>query len=733
MHRIQIVMLLCLALVAPVQAQSPPAQGAADILAALDRAPLDPERLRKARQTLAAPAPTGLDNTALADFHLGRARAAHELGLVGPRIAELRRAIELGGGSKPHRVWAALAGAELRGGNIRNALEARKQAREEAEPEMEGFLRGQHVQLAKLYLKLGDLETARKHMAEAQSHLQALREKPGWRKFGFQWSSDVEDGLGQLESAVGHFAQAEAHFRKAMELADKGIELAAGRAARTGARPPTAPENQRDWMEAHLANALRAQDRLREAEFHARNTAYRAIARSGQDGMHVAEILGPLAQVLTAQRRGTEALQLIDHALRKLDALGVPPTAYGYVSFRRHRAGALSSLGRWSDALVEFEAMQAALSADPELAETLGAPSLGWIRALIATGQADKALALATQLEARQRERMGADAFPAAEARGFLGVALATLGRDAEALVALRAAVAVMIPATGEVERSGSRFGRFSYIIQSYLALLARVRGTALEKSSGIDAAAEAFVAADVLRGMSVQQAMLASSLRAAAATPELAEMVRGSQDSGEERDALYRILADLISRPADQVLPRVVEDIKARADNLDRQQKKLQQEIGRRYPAFADLATPRPATIDELQAVLRPGEALLSVGFTELGAYIWAIPAQGRAEFATSPLTRRDIRKLAGSVRAAVDPADFDVLRLPQFDAVAARRLHDELLLPVRAGWQGAKHLFVATGTHLAKLPFALLLTAAPPRRRWKAIPSWVLRRPWV
>lgn len=702
----------------PSVAGSAPAPVAAhsvhDILTALDSRPVDAKKLAEYHQIMATEPAANLSGTALADFYVKRARAASELGLVGPQIAALRRAIELGGGSEPHRAWAELGGAEFNGGNFRSALEARQRALAITPEKMRGFQLSAHAQLADLYRRVGDFETARKHVRDAEGLLVLQRRGENWGNYQYNWSAFVEQALGQVEFGAGHYTEAVSRFRRALEYREKDLELSPERERRVANAPPTVNvQHHRDSSESWLSSALRAEGNLAEAEIHARQLAYRCIEHYGPESLSTNIHMNQLVAVLLEEGKAADALLLIDRIQRNLNKLKVPPTSYFYVQMRRFRATALPAQFRWKEAIAEYEAVRAALADDPLLIETLGSPSIGWIRALIAEKRSAEAVDLGQTLSAQLRAQMGPNAYDAAEAAGYYGAALASAGRTAEALDTLRQSVAVMIPAVADqADRSGRRFQRLSFIIENYLHVLARVRGTPLEASRKIDAAAEAFVAADVLRGQSVQQAMAASAARAAASTPELARLVRQEQDVRKERDALYKILADLMSRPADQMLPQVIASMQARATDFDRQQKDLQQQIHRRFPDYADLASPKPATIAGIQAVLRPGEALLSILPSSDRAFVWAIPAKGAPMFASAVMSRDDINQAVEKLRIALDPKQFDLERLPVFDSAVAYRLYSELLAPVEAGWKDSDHLIVAAGGALSRLPFALLLT---------------------
>lgn len=728
--------LLLALLIGPVGAAAEiktPPRTVHDVLAMLDSRPVNAGKLAAAHQVLETPPPSGLDGIELAEFHLQRARAANELGLVGPQLGELRRVIELGGGRQPHRAWAELSGAEFNGGNFRNALAAKTKALDITPQNQRGFILSMHAQLSDLYRRLGDFETARKHLRNAEGLLAIVKRGQNWADYQYNWLATVEDALGRIDFSSGHYAEAEARFRRALDYREKDViqNLERQRQNLPNTPPQISIENHRDSAEAWLASTLRAQGNLREAEVHARNLAYRCIEQGGPDSLHTNVMLQQLVQVLMEKNRSAEALLLIDRILSNFDKLGVPQTSYMYVNYRRIKANALTAQRRWKEALAEFEAMRSALADDPQLIETLGAPSVGWIRALIADRQVDQAVVMGEKLARQMRALTGPNAYDAAEAAGYYGAALAAAGRDAEALDALRQAVTAMIPAVAEeADRSGRRFARLSYIIENYLRVLVRIRGTPLERARAIDAVAEAFLVADALRGQSVQQAMAASAARAAAGTPELARLVREEQDIRQERDALYQILADLMSRSSDQMLPKVIADMQARTAAFDLRQKSLLEQLHLRFPDYAELISPRPASIAQIQAVLKPGEALLSVLPSENQTFVWAIPAQGTAAFAAAPLPGSEISRMVNHLRSALDPQEFQIAKLPAFDGAVAHQLYSQLLAPVQAGWKDSKHLIVAAGGALSRLPLALL---SPPTGCFLATSRVSISRPWL
>lgn len=706
-------LLALLLLPAAVLADAPGARSLQEVLATLDQYPVNEGKRDAAMQVLASPLPTA-GGEELVQAWLRRAWAAHDLGLAQTRIDALRAAIALGGGANPARVWKDLSSAEVDGGNFRRAIAARLEAIALAPANRQGQLISDYAALADMYRRIGEFDKAREAIRHTEGVLVNLKRSRGWGEFHFNWEADVEDALGRVEFGAGRYGEAEARFRRAIAFKEQDNERNRNRTAQ-GVFSPTQEqvEGRLDGMYSWLALTLAREGRLAEAESNARRAVLSAIGRGGRDGVQVGKMLQNLAQILAEQGRFDEALALLDRARSNFDRAGVAPDSLLLAQNHRLRAGPLAGLRRWSEVLAEYAAASDILGSDRQLADNFATPTIGWVRALLALKRPEEALAKARLLQDVLSQRQGPDSYETAEAQAYGGVILVELRRDTEAIPILHQALARMVPLVAQQnDRSGLRFARLTYIVTHYLRALARVRGTPGEAALGFDAADEAFVAADVLRGQAVQQAMIASSVRAAAGNPALADLVRREQDSRQERDALYTILADLLSRPADQVLPQTIARMRQRAAELDAGARQAMQEIRAGFPGYADLIAPRPADIATIQARLRPGEALLSILPTEDQTLLWAIPASGPSSFAVAPLGQAAIDDLVRRLRLALDPGDVDLRRLPGFDAAAAHSLFTQLLAPVAAGWQGAQHLFVAAGGDLARLPFAVLLT---------------------
>ncbi|MFX5926140.1 hypothetical protein ABTE83_19540, partial [Acinetobacter baumannii] len=89
---------------------------------------------------------------------------------------------------------------------------------------------------------------------------------------------------------------------------------------------------------------------------------------------------------------------------------------------------------------------------------------------------------------------------------------------------------------------AAAREGRIRFVVEGYLRTLALNPAAAPP-----NVAEETFAYADLLRGQSVQRALQASSARASTSNPELAKLMRTSQDNEKRIGAAVATLNNLL------------------------------------------------------------------------------------------------------------------------------------------------------------------------------------------
>ena len=232
------------------------------------------------------------------------------------------------------------------------------------------------------------------------------------------------------------------------------------------------------------------------------------------------------------------------------------------------------------------------------------------------------------------------------------------------------------------------------------------------ENSAG-DVGVETFSLADAIRGRSVQQALAASSARAAAKDPALAELVRKEQDLGKQVNAQLGTLTNVLSLPSHERDEKGVQAINASINALRADRTKARQEISQRFPAYADLISPKPPSVEQIRATLADGEAMLSFYFGQNSSFVWAVPKNGPVAFAAIKASSGDIESKVRKLREALEPQAAMISDIPPFDLKLAYELYSLLLQPVESGWKPAKNLIVVTNGALGLMPLSLLPTA--------------------
>src|SRR5262249_18793121 len=230
----------------------------------------------------------------------------------------------------------------------------------------------------------------------------------------------------------------------------------------------------------------------------------------------------------------------------------------------------------------------------------------------------------------------------------------------AKAVVEFKSATTVLLNRSGAVDDETTtqpmRDQRLTLILESYIGTLAKLRGTPLEPPLGVDAAAEAFRLADVARGQAVQRALDAAAARAAAQTPALADLVRKEQDARKQLSAFYVALSNALGMPTDQQDAKALDRLRGEIGTLRRAREALSKEIETKFPAYEELINPRPATVEQVRAQLRPGEAVIATLVTADQTFVWAVPQTGPLAFAVSPMGAKALEAAIAKVRRTVD-----------------------------------------------------------------------------
>ena len=699
-----------------------PPRTIADITAILDSEKPDLKTIDELKSDADAE-PTGKESRQdLAQFYFDRSNARGQLGRLADAIADANKAMDVGRGAVTAnfmgRIMQLAALHYQNAGDPKKAFELyQRQLRDIAgQPGAKGYQFGANRQIAGLLIQMGDVAQADGYL---RRNLQAIQEArtsgfPGWRasyaKMGQNWESELETGRGMIAEARGQFGDAEAAYRLAEQRKRAGMK---------GVLDSDNPPAETVLLQAIDANVLSQgrmkarQGRLAEAEADARRALLSRLKDTGKYNAQTPRYVMGLAGILVEQGRYAEAEQLARVAIDINQTVGIADDSQSMVQVLSQFAGILNLQGKRKEAADEFDRIDRAIARwEPQRRQVFELnPSR--ILSLYASGQLDAGIAAAEALVKQQTARVGESHFDTASARGTLAVGLMRAGRDQEAAREFKAAIPVMIAASREnadddnTTLVAARTLRLQNTVENYFMLLARETGTTGQIGE------ETFALADAIRGHAVQQALAASSARAAARDPVLAELVRKEQDLAKQLNAQLGTLNNVLSLPSAERDDKGVQAINASINALRATRNKARQEINQRFPAYADLVSPKSPSVAEIRAAMTDGEAMLSFYFGQSGSFVWAVPKTGAVAFATIKASSGEIESKIRKLREALEPQAAMISDIPPFDLKLAHEIYSLLLQPVESGWKPAKNLIVVTNGALGLLPLSLLPTA--------------------
>ncbi len=699
-----------------------PPRTIADITAILDSEKPDPAKIAKLQAEAEAPVPGKASRPELAKFYYQRGNARARLGQLSGALADADKALESARGAVDANLLGRIeqfAGLQYAtAGDPKRAIAIyQSQMKDTNQPGAKGFLFGAYRQMSAFLIQTGDIEQAETYLKRNLAHIVEARTSglPGWRTNyaikGQSWESDVEQNRAMLFEARGQFHEAENSFRLAEQRRRASIK-----GILSAPNPP--PETQlllaADILVTDQSRMKAKQGRLAEAEADARRALLSRLHDQGKYNSSTPRFIMGLAYTLIEQGRYAEAEQLARVSLDINKTVGITEDAQTNVREMSSLADILTLERKRKDVIEIYARIDKAMSDwDPQLREKFDLNSAR-IMALYAAGQVDRGIGLAQTLLKREIAQVGEKHYDTAHARGTLAVGYMRANRDADAAREFRLAIPVLM--TGARENAdddnttgvAARSDRLRNIVEAYITLLDR--GQVGDRDAG---AIETFVLADAIRGHSVQQALAASSARTLTNDPALAELVRKEQDLSKQATAQLGTLNNALSLSSSERDENGIKALNASIASLRDERAKLQATIAKQFPSYANRIDPKPPTVDEIKATLKPDEALLSFYFGRESSFVWAVPKTGKVSFAAIHATSGDIETKIRKLREALEPQADMVSDIPEFDLGLAYDLYSLLLKPVEPGWKPAKSLVVVTNGALGLLPLSLLPTA--------------------
>jgi len=570
--------------------------------------------------------------------------------------------------------------------------------------------------LASIAFSTGEISQGEAYARRVEALVQEARGSPapGWRKSypvqGNIWEADAANVAAAAAESRGQYAQAESFYRRSEAF----------RRASVNDLPKLsnpAPREQllqsADGVLMSVARMAAKHGRLSEAESLARKALLDILDQQGRYNPATPGFINGLAGIVSEEGRYREAESLARAALDTQSVLGGTDDSPTTANILSNLGNILVLQGKAKEAQAIYAQLDQAVANWPEARRDIFQLNGSRVAVLYAAGQVEAGVAAAEELVKRETARKGANSFDAAIARGQLAIGYSRSNRAADALREFKTAIPIMTTAARESADDddptvvAAKQARLQRIVEAHFNALVD------QAKDPNDVADETFALSDAIRGHAVGHSLADASARLSARDPALAELVRGEQDLSKQIEASLGPVNNLLSLPPDGQRDQEVNAASAVVAELRTKRDAAVRDIAKRFPAYASLINPKPPSLADVRAALRPGEAMLSFYFGRTASFVWAAPKDGAAAFARIPMKAGELDAAVRDLRKALEPEATRVEDIPPFDVGKAYALYAALMAPVESGWKDAKSLVAATNGALGELPLGLLPTA--------------------
>jgi CHAT domain-containing protein len=702
-----------LAKVAPTSLVAPP-RTVADVTAILDQQKPDPARTEQLQAAADAAVPDNLKGLQLAEFHYKRAQARAQLGRNDEALADAELAVSNGKGADYNSVYSRYEQFLMR--RLRDAGQ-HKRSNEIAARQLAAFstkgkgrLFGLNFSFLNAAIRSGDINTAEGYAARNRTLLAEAKRWPNFPVYGASWQAMVEDGDARVAEARGLYADAESNYHKASLSYIAALKYL----AQWESKPAEGElERSSDWALALEGRAKVKQGRVGEGETDVRRALLSRLSKSGKYHFDTAGVLAVFVYVVQEQGRYQEAEQLQRQVIDIYRGLGYAAESGSMVGAHSFLAQILNLQRRYDDAAKLYDQIDVWTAKWEPSRREASSGGLARVSIMLTQGSNNNALEIAQRTYERERSRSGDRSLNTAVARGYYAIALARNSKAAEALQAFKESLPVLLNTSGGGDddsgaTAAAREGRIRFVLEGYLRVLAL--NPSLAPANVAD---ETFGYADVLRGQAVQRALQASSARSATDKPELADLIRASQDGEKKIGAAVAALNNLLSSPPSERDEKEVKAIQAQISSLQNARAQTLKNIAQKFPQYGNLVNPPPPSVADLQKQLADDEAMLSFYFGRFDSFVWVARKDGPVRFSRISMTLGELNAKVTKLREALEPKAAMVSDIPPFDVKLASELYGLLLKNNEADWKPAKNLIVITNGALGLLPLSLLPTA--------------------
>jgi CHAT domain-containing protein len=238
----------------------------------------------------------------------------------------------------------------------------------------------------------------------------------------------------------------------------------------------------------------------------------------------------------------------------------------------------------------------------------------------------------------------------------------------------------------------------------------------------------EAFENAQRAMSGAAASALAQLGARFAVGSDDLARIVRQRQDLIESWRKADRLLVQSLASPSGF---SNLEELRGNVGRLQDAVATSDKEIAERFPAYSDLASPKPITIGATQKLLDADEGLVLILVGKKESFTFGVTRE-RSEAHRIPVGYFDLLPRVKALRQGLNPASPAVMRSGMrsfgetvvesgetnrlvFERSIAYQLYRDFLAPLDSMMAAKKRLFFVLESPFDSLPLALLVTEPP------------------
>ncbi|NBW00889.1 MAG: hypothetical protein EBR85_04110, partial [Betaproteobacteria bacterium] len=409
-----------------------------DLIKALDAAKPNIEVIQKNQEIVDSQPPEGLSQLELWTYYRRRVAAAEELGRIQQMKEDCLKTIELAPRSNQNAVndsRMSCIQADFNDGNPLGAIEKIK-AMLATNPSL-GWSLSLQMLLVNAYRFVGDLESAEKTLRDVDGTLVMLRRIPAWAEWGPHWTLNAERARGEFFLASGKAVAAELAFARALSESTKWLEAIDRGAFKNSNQLAHSKEKNifgRAILLQRMGQALFNQRKLAEAEYYFRSALKTYLSVIPKNTVHVSGVLSLLANCIAEQGRVEESLLLARYSLQAIQESTASKDSWAILLTRRGLAAALVNAEKFDEATEQFKVIRTALESDVQMRTRVRRVNdLDEVVARVRTNDAAFAETIARDMYQTFLKAEGAKHPRTAWTQAFMGVALETQGKTAEA------------------------------------------------------------------------------------------------------------------------------------------------------------------------------------------------------------------------------------------------------------------------------------------------------------